>query len=104
MFFDSNLYSMYIFTNEGEDWVGSFIISKNLGTGNYSVNFRGSETQKNLTFEICNSWRQVVIKENIADVNGIFAREFDLVSHGKGVYLVSISSGNERIVKCVVEY
>jgi len=84
---------------------GILIISRNSNSGDYLIDFHpAEELHGNYTMEITTAMGQSVFKETLNNLQGSYQREFDLLSSGSGVYLVSIISATDKIVKRIVVY
>ena len=84
---------------------GSVIISRNNASGNYLINFiTSSDITQDYIIEIANAVGQVFYKETLTNFNGNYSRDYDFITQGKGVYLVSITSSTDKIVKRVIAY
>ncbi len=84
---------------------GSVIVSRNSTSGNYLIDFKASSDQANdYTIEFTNSIGQVIYREILNSFSGSYNREFDFVAEGKGVYLVSITSNTDKMIKRVIAY
>lgn len=70
-------------------------------TGTLNVNF-DAEKQGDIQIKLVNISGQVIIDETVANANGTYNNSFDISDQAKGVYLLSITSENEKIDRKIV--
>lgn len=75
----------------------------NPNDGNCTVLFNTS-TKAKYKLELKNTLGAAVYQETLTDFNGVFSKQLDLSSYGKGVYLLSICGGDLETIKKVVVY
>jgi hypothetical protein len=71
-------------------------------TGKFMLSLDNKEAAKEITMTVQNATGQVVKKDIYNLVSGIFTKEIDMSEFAKGVYLVELSSGSEKMMKKLV--
>ena len=70
-------------------------------TGTLNVNF-DAEKQGDIQIKLVNISGQVILEETVTNANGTYNNSFDISDQAKGVYLLSITSENEKIDRKIV--
>lgn len=81
----------------------SISVLPNPSNGAFTTSFEASNTD-NYIVKITNTLGQVVYQETLNNFSGIYSKEMNIASYGKGVYLLVISNGKNEDVKKVITY
>jgi len=79
----------------------SLSVFPNPGSGAFSVSFT-AEQNDNYIISISNTLGQVVCSETLNNFSGEYAKQMNISSYGKGVFMLSISNSKKETVKKVV--
>ncbi|MEW6470025.1 MAG: T9SS type A sorting domain-containing protein [Bacteroidota bacterium] len=82
---------------------GSFSVYPNPNNGSFEVNFTADNTD-NYTVTVTNTIGEVVYEDKVENFAGNYARKIDLMTAGKGVYLLTVSNGKHQSVKKVIVF
>lgn len=81
----------------------SLAVFPNPSNGAFTVSFE-AEQSDNYTVSISNTLGQVVYNETLNNFSGVFSKQMDVASFGKGVYMFTISDSKNNAVKKVITY
>ena len=81
----------------------SLNVYPNPNEGNFNLTFSIS-AKSTYKIEISNALGQSIYKEELNDFSGDYAKAFNIVNYGKGVYTVSISNSQNQSVKKLIVY
>jgi hypothetical protein len=73
----------------------------NPGDGKFTLSFR-LETMGNTAISITDPAGNEIYYETLKDFSGLYSRQIDIRSHGKGTYLVRLTQNNKSITKKLV--
>jgi len=73
----------------------------NPNSGNFTLAFDVEKTE-DVTIHVANTIGQIVFEQKLIDFNGQFKSDLDLTPFGKGVYVVTLQTGNAKLNKKVV--
>jgi photosystem II stability/assembly factor-like uncharacterized protein len=82
---------------------GDFSVFPNPNNGSFQLNFN-SKKADNYTISVTNVLGQTVFTEKVDNFSGSYSKKVDLVTGGKGVYMLTITNGKDQSVKKVVVY
>lgn len=81
----------------------SLSVFPNPSSGLFTANFQTASSD-NYTVKITNTLGQIVYEEALNNFSGVYSKQMNIASYGKGVYLLSISNSKNETVKKVVTY
>jgi hypothetical protein len=85
------------------DMNGSLSVFPNPSNGLFNIKFQ-TENVDNYIVTLSNSLGQVVCTELLNKFNGIYSRQLDILSYGKGLYMLKVTNSKNEIIQTTVAY
>ncbi len=84
---------------------GSLFVSRIPSSGDYLLDFQTSSSETdNYTITVYNALGQLISTETLYSFAGTYSKNYNLLTHGAGVYLFTVTGSRDNIVRRVVAY
>lgn len=80
-----------------------FMIYPNPNEGKFYISFEVPQ-QNNYTLKLVNALGELIYEETLTSYIGKYSKEMNLANYGKGLYLVSLTSADQQIIKKIIVY